>query len=79
VKKAAGIGMVPGWDAGIVKPMGNTSLEAAACCSGTRNRRDRGPARGQDHVQAHARRPEFMKEFMGAVFIPHTNPELLKV
>jgi hypothetical protein len=23
--------------------------------------------------------PEFMKEFMGAVFIPHTNPELLKV
>jgi uncharacterized 2Fe-2S/4Fe-4S cluster protein (DUF4445 family) len=23
--------------------------------------------------------PEFMKEFMGAVFIPHTNPDLLKV
>jgi uncharacterized 2Fe-2S/4Fe-4S cluster protein (DUF4445 family) len=22
--------------------------------------------------------PEFMKEFLGAVFIPHTNPELLK-
>jgi len=23
--------------------------------------------------------PEFMKEFMGAVFIPHTNPSLLAV
>ena len=22
--------------------------------------------------------PEFMKEFLGAVFIPHTNPDLLK-
>jgi hypothetical protein len=22
--------------------------------------------------------PEFMKEYLGAVFIPHTNPELLK-
>jgi cytochrome oxidase Cu insertion factor (SCO1/SenC/PrrC family) len=23
--------------------------------------------------------PEFMKEYLGAVFIPHTNPELLRV
>ena len=23
--------------------------------------------------------PEFMKEFRGAIFIPHTNPDLLKV
>jgi uncharacterized 2Fe-2S/4Fe-4S cluster protein (DUF4445 family) len=23
--------------------------------------------------------PEFMREFRGAVFLPHTNPELLKV
>ena len=22
--------------------------------------------------------PEFMKEYLGAVFIPHTNPELLQ-
>jgi len=22
--------------------------------------------------------PEFMKEYLGAVFIPHTNPEMLK-
>ena len=22
--------------------------------------------------------PQFMQEFLGAVFIPHTNPELLK-
>jgi hypothetical protein len=22
--------------------------------------------------------PEFMKEYLGAVFIPHTNPELLR-
>jgi hypothetical protein len=23
--------------------------------------------------------PEFMKEYLGAVFIPHTNPDLLRV
>jgi len=80
VKKAAGIGMVPAWPADIMKPMGNTSL--AGC---------RMLLRDSDLAEVANRLvdkitykhmhddPEFMKEFMGAVFIPHTNPDLLKV
>jgi uncharacterized 2Fe-2S/4Fe-4S cluster protein (DUF4445 family) len=79
-KKAAGIGMVPAWPADIMKPMGNTSL--AGC---------RMLLRDSDLAEVANRLvdkitykhmhddPEFMKEFMGAVFIPHTNPDLLKV
>ncbi|NTW57765.1 MAG: ATP-binding protein [Nitrospirae bacterium] len=80
VKKAAGIGMVPGWQAGIVKPMGNTSLEGCRMLL-----RDAGIACTADRLvdkitYKHMHDdPEFMKEFMGSVFIPHTNPELLRV
>jgi uncharacterized 2Fe-2S/4Fe-4S cluster protein (DUF4445 family) len=80
VKKAAGIGMVPAWSAAIVKPMGNTSL--AGCSMLLRNA---GLAEMADRLvdkitYKHMHDdPEFMKEFRGAVFIPHTNPELLKV
>ncbi len=80
VKKAAGIGMVPGWPPEIVKPMGNTSL--AGCGMLLRNAGLAGTAdRLVDKITYKHMHddPEFMKEFMGAVFIPHTNPELLKV
>lgn len=80
VKKAAGIGMVPAWPPEIVKPMGNTSL--AGCGMLLRNAGLAGTAdRLVDKITYKHMHddPEFMKEFMGAVFIPHTNPELLKV
>jgi len=80
VKKAAGIGMMPGWQAGIVQARGNTSLEG--CRMLLRDASLAGTADGlvdritYKHMHDD---PEFMKEFMGAGFIPHTNPELLKV
>ena len=80
VKKAAGIGMVPAWSAEIVKPMGNTSLTGCSMLL-----RNAGLAEMADRLvdkitYKHMHDdPEFMKEFRGAVFIPHTNPELLKV
>jgi len=80
VKKAAGIGMMPGWPAEIVSPRGNTSLEGCRMVL-----RDADLAKVADglvdkitYKHMHDD-PEFMKEFQGAVFIPHTNPDLLKV
>jgi uncharacterized 2Fe-2S/4Fe-4S cluster protein (DUF4445 family) len=78
--KATGIGMLPAWSAGIVKPLGNSSLEGARMLL----------ANGSlvDTIHAIAKKitykpmqddPEFMKEYLGAVFIPHTDPEMLKV
>jgi uncharacterized 2Fe-2S/4Fe-4S cluster protein (DUF4445 family) len=80
VTKAVGIGMVPAWPAESVRPLGNTSL--AGC------RMLLEDARVADAANALVKRitykhmhddPEFMKEFRGAVFIPHTDPELLKI
>jgi uncharacterized 2Fe-2S/4Fe-4S cluster protein (DUF4445 family) len=77
--KAAGIGMVPAWPASIVRPLGNSSLAGARMLLS-----DAGLV---DTVQTIADRitykhmhddPEFMKEYLGAVFIPHTDPDLLK-
>ena len=77
--KAAAIGMLPAWPAAIVKPLGNTSLEGARLLLA-----DGGLVQTIDAVTAKITYkhmhddPEFMKEYLGAVFIPHTNPELLK-
>jgi uncharacterized 2Fe-2S/4Fe-4S cluster protein (DUF4445 family) len=79
-RKAAGIGMMPAWPADIVKPMGNTSLEGCgmllrdADLAGTADRLVDKITYKHMHDD-----PEFMKEFMGAVFIPHTDPDLLKI
>jgi len=79
-KKAVGIGMLPAWPADIVKPLGNSSL------AGARMLLIDGDL--VNTVNAIAEKitykpmqddPEFMKEYLGAVFIPHTNPEMLKV
>jgi len=79
-KKAVGIGLLPNWPADIVKPLGNSSLDGARLLL-----TDSGLI---ETINAIAEKitykpmqddPEFMKEYLGAVFIPHTNPELLKV
>lgn len=78
--KAAGIGMVPSWPQETVKPLGNTSLAGCGMLL-----RDASLAAEADtlvnritYKHMHDD-PEFMKEFAGAVFLPHTNPELLRV
>jgi uncharacterized 2Fe-2S/4Fe-4S cluster protein (DUF4445 family) len=78
--KAVGIGMLPAWPAQIVKPLGNSSLAGARMLLA-----DGGLVNTVNEIAAKITYkhmhddPEFMKEFLGAVFIPHTNPELLKV
>jgi len=78
-EKAVGIGMLPSWPASIVAPLGNSSLAGA--------RRLLKEVELLEEINAIARKitykpmdddPEFMKEYLGAVFIPHTNPEMLK-
>ena len=79
-EKAAGIGMLPQWPAAIVKPLGNSSLEGARMLL-----MDSGLVNTVNAVvekityKPMQDDPEFMKEYMGAVFIPHTNPEMLRV
>jgi uncharacterized 2Fe-2S/4Fe-4S cluster protein (DUF4445 family) len=78
-KKATGIGMLPAWKEGIITPLGNSSLAGAKMALFD----VRVIATAESLVERITYKhmhddPEFMKEFLGAVFIPHTNPELLK-
>ena len=77
--KAVAIGMLPAWPASIVHALGNTSLEGAKMLlqDGALLARIESVTDRITYKHMHDD-PEFMKEFMGAVFIPHTNPELLK-
>ncbi|HEX9019873.1 MAG TPA: ASKHA domain-containing protein [Nitrospirota bacterium] len=79
-RKAAGIGMLPAWPAETVKPLGNSSLEGARMllCDGDLAGAADAVVDKITYKHMHDD-PEFMKEFLGAVFIPHTNPQLLKV
>ena len=78
--KAAGIGMLPAWPRGIVKPLGNSSLAGARMLLVDAGLVDAVNALVGKITYKHMHDdPEFMKEFLGAVFIPHTNPDLLKV
>jgi len=80
VVKAAGIGTVPAWSGEIVKPMGNTSLAGCRMLLADAELAETADNLVERITYKHMHDdPEFMKEFMGAVFIPHTNPELLKV
>jgi uncharacterized 2Fe-2S/4Fe-4S cluster protein (DUF4445 family) len=78
--KAVGVGMLPAWPAEIVKPLGNSSLAGARMLLADG---DLLPAVDEIAAKITYKHmhddPEFMKEFLGAVFIPHTDPELLKV
>jgi uncharacterized 2Fe-2S/4Fe-4S cluster protein (DUF4445 family) len=79
-EKAVGIGMLPAWPAKIVKPLGNSSLAGArmllcdADCVSVVN-----AIVQKITYKPMQDDPEFMKEYLGAVFIPHTNPEMLKI
>ncbi len=78
--KAAGIGMLPAWPEGIVKPLGNSSLAGARMALADCELIKTADAVVEKITYKHMHDdPEFMKEFMGAVFIPHTNPDLLTV
>jgi len=78
--KAVGIGMLPAWPAEIVKPLGNSSLEGARMILIDGELVNVVNAVIEKITYKHMHDdPEFMKEFLGAVFIPHTNPDLLKV
>jgi len=78
--KAAGIGMLPAWPAGIVKPLGNTSLSGARMLLENGELVKKISAIVEQITYKHMHDdPEFMKEYLGAVFLPHTNPDLLKV
>jgi uncharacterized 2Fe-2S/4Fe-4S cluster protein (DUF4445 family) len=77
--KAVAIGMLPAWPAEIVKPLGNTSLEGARLLLVDSELVQTIDAVTAKITYKHMHDdPEFMKEYLGAVFIPHTNPELLK-
>ena len=79
-RKAAGIGMLPAWSPDVIVPLGNASLKGAQMIL-----KDSGLLKREDEITdsityKHMHDdPEFMKEFRGAIFIPHTNPDLLKI
>jgi uncharacterized 2Fe-2S/4Fe-4S cluster protein (DUF4445 family) len=77
-KKAVAVGMLPGWDPSLVRSMGNSSLEGAKMLMHDGSLLETIASVTDRITYKHMHDdPEFMKEFMGAVFIPHTNPELL--
>jgi uncharacterized 2Fe-2S/4Fe-4S cluster protein (DUF4445 family) len=79
-EKAVGIGMLPAWPAAIVKPLGNSSLEGARMLLIDGDLMNTVNAIVEKITYKPMQDdPEFMKEYLGAVFIPHTNPEILKV
>ena len=79
-EKAVGIGMLPAWPPEIVRPLGNSSLEGARMLLA-----DGGILQTVNDIVAKITYkpmnddPHFMQEYRGAIFIPHTNPEILKV
>ncbi len=77
--KAEAIGMLPAWPAEVVRPLGNTSLEGARMLLANGELIETINAVSGKITYKHMHDdPEFMKEYLGAVFIPHTNLELLK-
>jgi len=77
-EKAVGIGMLPAWPADIVKPLGNSSLAGARMLLTDGDLVQRVNAIVDKITYKHMHDdPEFMKEYRGAIFIPHTNPDLL--
>jgi uncharacterized 2Fe-2S/4Fe-4S cluster protein (DUF4445 family) len=77
--KAVGIGMLPAWPVSILQPLGNSSLEGARMVLADRELVDAAERLAETITYKHMHDdPEFMKEFRGAVFIPHTNPDLLR-
>ncbi len=79
-RKAAGIGMLPTWTAEDIIPLGNASLKGALMMLKDSSLLDREDEVTDSITYKHMNDdPEFMKEFRGAWFIPHTDPTLLEV
>jgi uncharacterized 2Fe-2S/4Fe-4S cluster protein (DUF4445 family) len=77
--KAVGIGMLPAWRREIIKPLGNSALLGARMLLADVKLVNTTDALVDKITYKHMHDDaEFMKEFLGAVFIPHTDPELLK-
>ncbi len=77
--KAVGIGMLPAWPPEIIKPLGNSSLLGARMLLADDDLIKTIDAVVDKITYKHMQDdPEFMKEFLGSVFIPHTDPEILK-
>ena len=80
VRKAVGIGMLPDWPTEIVHGRGNTSLAGCRKLLSDASVATQAEALIGRITYKHMHDdPEFMKEFLGAVFIPHTDPGLLTV
>jgi uncharacterized 2Fe-2S/4Fe-4S cluster protein (DUF4445 family) len=80
VRKAAGIGMIPGWPAERIVPMGNGALRGAEMVLQDSHCLDQTDSLLRSITYKHMHDdPEFMKEFRGGIFIPHTNPGLLQM
>jgi uncharacterized 2Fe-2S/4Fe-4S cluster protein (DUF4445 family) len=78
--KAAGIGMLPDWPVKVIIPIGNASLKGAQMVLKDSRLLEREDEIINNITYKHMHDdPEFMKEFRGAIFIPHTNPDMLKV
>ncbi len=78
--KAAAIGMLPEWPADRIIPIGNASLKGALMVLKDSTLLDLEDSITDNITYKHMHDdPEFMKEFRGAIFIPHTEPGLLKV
>ncbi|HXY54436.1 MAG TPA: ASKHA domain-containing protein [Nitrospirota bacterium] len=78
-EKAVGIGMLPAWPPEIVRPLGNSSLTGARMLLANGDLASAASEIVARITYKHMNDdPEFMKEYLGAVFIPHTNPELLR-
>lgn len=78
--KAYGIGMLPAWPDEIVRPIGNSSLRGACMLLEDGSLLEQIDSVTDRITYRHMRDdPEFTREFLGAVFIPHTNPEVLRV
>jgi uncharacterized 2Fe-2S/4Fe-4S cluster protein (DUF4445 family) len=74
VKKAVGIGMLPDWPAQGIIPLGNASLKGAQMILNDSSLLAREDEIIDIITYKHMHDdPEFMKEFRGAIFIPHTN------
>ncbi len=79
-EKAIGIGMLPAWPAEIVSPLGKSSLAGARMLLADGDLASTVSEIAARITYKHMNDdPEFMKEYLGAVFIPHTNPDLLSV
>jgi uncharacterized 2Fe-2S/4Fe-4S cluster protein (DUF4445 family) len=77
--KAVGIGMLPSWHADRIRPLGNSSLAGALLLlqNGEMLEEVKSIADRITYKHMHDD-PVFMREFLGAVFLPHTQPDLLK-